>query len=653
FVFRHALTREAIYSSLLGRERRQLHQAILDALEQLYGSDVESHLSEFAYHAYEAGQWPRALDYGAQAGERAQDLFAPKSAVDQFSRALDAARRMARISPPELLRARGLAYDTLGDFEHARADYEAVLTVARKIQDRRAEWQALIALGLLWASRDYEQCGAYCQQALSLARTLDDPSALAQSLNRVGNWYTNVARPSEGLPYHHEALEILEHQGDQRGVADTVCLLGTGYLMAGDPPRSAGYYLRAMDLFRETDNRMGFAETAFSRPVTAGSYLTDAAMAASTSVDETIHFGELAIRIAREIDWRAGEAFAHQALGLYVGGLGNYGRAYEYLNASIPIAQEIGHRQWKVAATCALGHLYVDLLATERARQILEPNLVEARDIGTRWFELTTIPGLATAYLLDQNLDEALSLIDSAKLRPVATSSLSERNCWMVHAGVLLARGETAESLCIVDELIATAPGLADERQVPRLARIRGEALTQLGRFDEAERALLASKAGSVDTGRRPFLWRGLVALGHLYRKQRRYDEADAAFSEARSVIAELAECVPDPDLRCTFLRETSALMPAPRKATQRRAAKQAFGGLTTRERQVATLVAEGLPNRDIAERLFVSERTAATHVGHILEKLQFTSRTQIATWAVEVGLTEQTSAEIRSKGSA
>jgi DNA-binding NarL/FixJ family response regulator len=54
---------------------------------------------------------------------------------------------------------------------------------------------------------------------------------------------------------------------------------------------------------------------------------------------------------------------------------------------------------------------------------------------------------------------------------------------------------------------------------------------------------------------------------------------------------------------------------------------------LSRRELEVAGLVAEGLTNRRIAERLFISERTAQNHVQHILTKLGFTSRSQIAAW--------------------
>jgi DNA-binding NarL/FixJ family response regulator len=62
-------------------------------------------------------------------------------------------------------------------------------------------------------------------------------------------------------------------------------------------------------------------------------------------------------------------------------------------------------------------------------------------------------------------------------------------------------------------------------------------------------------------------------------------------------------------------------------------------GGLSRRELEVATLVAEGLTNKEIARRLFRAERTVDNHVQHIFNKLGFNSRAQIAAWAAMNGL--------------
>jgi DNA-binding NarL/FixJ family response regulator len=63
---------------------------------------------------------------------------------------------------------------------------------------------------------------------------------------------------------------------------------------------------------------------------------------------------------------------------------------------------------------------------------------------------------------------------------------------------------------------------------------------------------------------------------------------------------------------------------------------KQLYGGLTAREREVACLVAQGKSNRAIAEELVVGMSTVEAHITHILSKLGFSSRAQIAAWAVD-----------------
>jgi DNA-binding NarL/FixJ family response regulator len=76
------------------------------------------------------------------------------------------------------------------------------------------------------------------------------------------------------------------------------------------------------------------------------------------------------------------------------------------------------------------------------------------------------------------------------------------------------------------------------------------------------------------------------------------------------------------------------------RKLTQSLVAPQHTAtALTPREREVVVMVAQGRSNRDIAEALVISERTARTHVSNVLTKLGLASRTQAALWAVREGL--------------
>jgi DNA-binding NarL/FixJ family response regulator len=100
-----------------------------------------------------------------------------------------------------------------------------------------------------------------------------------------------------------------------------------------------------------------------------------------------------------------------------------------------------------------------------------------------------------------------------------------------------------------------------------------------------------------------------------------------------------------DPEEVGTAIREAAAGgvhlgSAVARRLTRRMAAPRVgLSALTAREREILTLVAEGHSNRDIAERLVISERTARTHVSNVLSKLQLSSRTQAALLAIREGL--------------
>ena len=171
FAFRHALTRQAIAGGLLARERRTLHGTIAQMLKQLHEVAPDASLADLAYHCAEAELWADAMKYAQLAAEQALALSAPRAAVEQWTRVVQAAGQLGQAVPPICYRARGQAYEILGDFEQAKTDYERALHAARQAEDGRLEWQSILDLGFLWTGRDYKRAGAYFQQAVDLART--------------------------------------------------------------------------------------------------------------------------------------------------------------------------------------------------------------------------------------------------------------------------------------------------------------------------------------------------------------------------------------------------------------------------------------------------------------------------------------------------
>jgi len=197
FAFRHALTRQAIYSQLLVRERRTLHGEIARLLAQRQEQTGGITPAELASHSYAAGIWEQALAHARRAGEEAQALYAHGPAVEYFSMALDSARHLGGDPSPDLYRARGLSYGILGNFDAAFADHTEAVRLARHAGDLHSEWQSLLDLAGLWSSVNYRESRRCSSLALDLARNMDDPSTLAQTLNRVGNWWMNAYEPDE------------------------------------------------------------------------------------------------------------------------------------------------------------------------------------------------------------------------------------------------------------------------------------------------------------------------------------------------------------------------------------------------------------------------------------------------------------------------
>src|SRR5262249_22546348 len=149
----------------------------------IYPDTRASAAADLAEHWYAAGAWEQTLDYAWRAGVQARMLYAPRAAAMQFSRAIEATQRLGRHPPASLYRARGQVYELLDEFDAARADYIQEQEAACATGDRTAEWQSLLDLGFLWIGRDYAHAGQYLEQALTLARTIGEPSMLAHSLN--------------------------------------------------------------------------------------------------------------------------------------------------------------------------------------------------------------------------------------------------------------------------------------------------------------------------------------------------------------------------------------------------------------------------------------------------------------------------------------
>jgi DNA-binding CsgD family transcriptional regulator len=290
-----------------------------------------------------------------------------------------------------------------------------------------------------------------------------------------------------------------------------------------------------------------------------------------------------------------------------------------------------------VGARVALAAIALDLLALDSARQHLEACQADAREIGA--FLGQIVAGLlATVYVAQNDLAAAEAWIDSQLSPGTPMETRGQRLAWAARAELALASGQPAQAQSIAERLIGASAGRS-AASIPRLGRLLGEALLAQGLASSGERALLAADMGARERALRPLRWRIQADLGRLYHSQGQRKRAESAFATARGIVEQLASDIPDEDLRAAFLHAASAQLPRPGPPTPRQATRDTFDGLTTREREVAALVALGQSNREIAATLVLSERTVATHISNILGKLNIATRAQIAAWATDKGL--------------
>ncbi|MBV9230363.1 MAG: tetratricopeptide repeat protein, partial [Chloroflexi bacterium] len=646
FAFRHALTQQAISAELLLLERQALHRSLTETIERLSTSSPavrERFLEDLAYHSFEAGMWGQALTYQLEAGEKALSLYAQQAAIEHFTRAEDAARHLSQIPPLRLYLARGQALETLGDFERARSDYEQALKTARDVQDRSMEWQSMIAIGFLWTGHDYERAGTWFRQALALSEQLADPILHAHSLNRFGNWLMNTGRYQEALEVHRQALRLLEAQADKVGMADTLELIAGVSLFMGDTSGATKeFFDRAIELFRSLGDRQKLSFNLAVRARNSGSEMIDSNFSALLTQDEGTQDAEEALRLARQANSPSGQAFAEMAAAWAQSSFGAFGSALAHAREALRIATSIEHQEWATGANGGLGQLYLLMLEPDRAVTSLEIGVAGAQQLGSMIWIGYLAPYLALAYMMRREFPRAAATLETIILRDQEPKNLFERRAARVWGELALAQGEATRALAIAEQLLTSVPGDARPQPIPHLLALKGEALLALQRLEEAAEALEQAKMGAQLRQAPSLLWRIQRSLGRAYQLLQRPERAQQEFTAARHVIQELATTIDESSLREQFLHTALDLVPQEKPLPPREAARQAFGGLTPREREVAALVAQGKTSREIADLLVVSERTAEVHVSNILGKLGFTSRAQIAAWAVEKGLTKR-----------
>ena len=214
YIFKHVLTYETAYNTLLIHQRRIYHKRIADNMAPLYYLRGEEYASIVAHHYAQGEVWDRALTYQIRAAEAAKATFDNKNAIDFYTEALSTALLVDDLEPdilPKIHEGRGNILKRMGRVDDARADFEQALALAKANQNLPIQMRVLAELGNIYAGyHKFSHAEPYFEQALNLARKSDDKLGLVDTLNQLGEFKFNMGQLADASAYFHEALETAQ-----------------------------------------------------------------------------------------------------------------------------------------------------------------------------------------------------------------------------------------------------------------------------------------------------------------------------------------------------------------------------------------------------------------------------------------------------------
>jgi DNA-binding CsgD family transcriptional regulator/tetratricopeptide (TPR) repeat protein len=607
FTFHHDLAREAIKEGLLGRERRRLHEAAFTALRAVGSEDRLA----LALHARGAGRYE---DMVAEARIGARESLARGSTYQ--------ARHLAEIGLSE-----------------AEDDLELLALAAR------ACWLA----GLL------DDAAAHCDRWLRLARERDDVSEEATALSLRKRIAREAGQIEAMVGFTDQLIAIIDRLSDEDR-ARAMAAVAQSYMLRDQIEATYEWADKAASLAETldlTDVLLAAMVDKGTAMLNARDRIDEGRRLLQTAADEAERIGDhvLAARALNYLVWDARQWSDAGEIREMIERAHRHAEAAGFeLVAAIDLAANRAH------LAAAEGDLDAAIAELDNARYTSAGNAVSWTD--GRWLAVMRA-GLA---LEAGDLDTAQRFTDMAK-PPTERVAVG---VFGLDFHLACRRGDLAEArsrLRVFADTV-THDGVAYPGQTHDLlaAALRAGLTTaemrplvdQVGLYvghrlapDDPWRQLIdaqvAEAEGRLETAAALYVAaaEGLesapeVLAAHL---------GTAHVGAARTLVAEgrLDEARAHAEAAAPFLARWRGWRVVELRAVERRLGlgPEPSGpeALTPREREVVSLLAEGLTNSQVAERLYISPRTAAVHVSNILAKLGMSSRTEVAAWAVREGL--------------
>jgi class 3 adenylate cyclase/tetratricopeptide (TPR) repeat protein len=462
YTFRHALTHEVAYGSLLHGRRRALHASILEAIERLHAGRLDNHVERLAHHALHAQTWAKALAYFRQA----------------------AAKAVARSAHREAAAFLGQALLALGHLPEGRERIEHAIDLRFDLRS------SLHPLG------EFGRILEYLREAEALAETLDDPRRLGRASAYITQYFWWMGDPDRAITSGQRALAIAAMTGDLALEVLANFSLGVVY-------HSLGEYGQAMEVLERgvesvqgelARERFGLAgpPSVFFRIWLIQCHVERGEFAAG------LRRGEEGLRLAEAVDHPFSLIQACYGLGFLYVRKGELHRAVPVLERGLVLCQQWNIPIWFPRIASALGYAYAlsgrgadGLPLLERAVEVASSKrILFGHSLALSW--------LSEAYLVGGRRDDAIALGGRALALPREHKERGYEAWAFRLLGEIASRGDPSEAELAEDryrQALALAEALGMRPLVAHCHLGLGRLYRRAGRAPDAGPHLSAATA--------------------------------------------------------------------------------------------------------------------------------------------------------------
>ncbi|MBN1889506.1 MAG: tetratricopeptide repeat protein [Thermoflexales bacterium] len=494
YLFKHLITREVTYESLLFAQRRALHEAVARWYERTYAAELSPHYALLAYHYERTENYARQLEYFTLAGQQAAKDYANDAAREFFSKALGVAARVPQAGASTLAAIHeglGDLDDLAGEFERANAHYEQAYAA---LESQACE-DTYLPLARLHRKmgRVREQQGdipaafEHLESGLQFLAAHGDEPASAQEMARlyVQGSLTHTRRGDLELAmeWASKALQAVQKYDFPAELAQIYNLFAVIRYMCGDNKAAIEYGQQSASLYERLGDKLG-ASKAYSNLGVAYSHECD--------WDASLRYYQQSLHLRREIGDATGVGFVYNNLGnIYLWQGADLNSAILALKQAEQIGLESGRHQITLGAQDGLGEAHLRLGQVDLAVEYIQKGLALAEKTGIQNLSPRLSRSYAEVYLTKGEFDvgeewarRALQLAEEQGQRDVAGEA------WCTLGRLHRLRGEWEQAKEVLRQSRAILQELNLQRQLGQtileLARLRRDQ----GQVNEAQETL-------------------------------------------------------------------------------------------------------------------------------------------------------------------